>query len=896
MKSSAPWSVKGIERDARETAKEAARREGMTVGEWLCQVIYAASDPESSNGEIEGIKTSDIVTAIEHLNKRAIAAETKSAAAMEDLTRNLGTVLERLQRIERAEGSPGVEERLKRLEARAGDRQRIEALKALELAVGQVALQFDAAQKSTAGRLESTERQLQELASRIDTVGSGGGAAASSDSETAAVSSLKETLNGLSERIERAERIASEAAEIRAEAGESVDSEFVERTGARLRILGDEIKRSGDQIRSLEGLIKKLSDQIDAAERRSSEGVQKVSETITELKSQFGQPEAPEASGARKDVEAVMAEVTERTESRIAELQRNFEQMLARIGETAPAAEALAAEAPELVKPEAAQQLAAAEPEAEAEEAEEDVRTPSVEEAFAAFEEDEEGEAMFGRARDEDEIAESDEDEDEEDGFSFSEQKLAAEKPETDPLKLLRDVEETESPETSPSRTEDATDGLEALLADLDDLNGAAPVPRETNETAPSWLRTPEASEALSEDVSGETAGDTTVEIGGEPRTRRNLTPKQRAILAAKIRRKRLAEQGLTVSESVDAPKAERSKPLATPVEPREEAEEERESVSLFAKAAGALSALRARLPGAAPASEEDTEEADATADEGAPSLVRSARQTLTRAGGVKPVTLALGGAVVLASAALFFVVKDLGSGDAVKPVAAPAPTDNNIQSAPEQTTEPQASVPEAPEAPVTQPRTLYLDAVAKLSNAKSDGETRAALQELQQAAALGHPPAQLQLGELYKLGQIVPQDPAQARIWYQRAGDGGNLLAMHRAGVMAALGQGGPKDQAAAISWFEKSANLGLVDSQYNLGAIFYPTTDGGASSVQDAGKAYFWYSLAAQNGDAQAGDLATRLASNFSPEERRALDAKVAAWKAQTPDPAANEVASAQ
>lgn len=894
MKSSAPWSVKGIERDARETAKEAARREGMTVGEWLCQVIYAASDPESSNGEIEGIKTSDIVTAIEHLNKRAIAAETKSAAAMEDLTRNLGTVLERLQRIERAEGSPGVEERLKRLEARAGDRQRIEALKALELAVGQVALQFDAAQKSTAGRLESTERQLQELASRIDTVGSGGGAAAASaDSESAAVSSLKETLDGLSERIERAERIASEAAEIRAEAGESVDSEFVERTGARLRILGDEIKRSGDQIRSLEGLIKKLSDQIDAAERRSSEGVQKVSETITELKSQFGQPEAPEASGARKDIEAVMTEVTERTESRIAELQRNFEQMLARIGETAPAAEALAAEAPELVKPEAAQQLAAAEPEAEAEE---DVRTPSVEEAFAAFEEDEEGEAMFGRARDEDEIAESDEDEDEEDGFSFSEQKLAAEKPETDPLKLLRDVEETESPETSPSRTEDATDGLEALLADLDDLNGAAPAPRETNETAPSWLRTPEASEAPSEDLSGETAGDTTGEIGGEPRTRRNLTPKQRAILAAKIRRKRLAEQGLTVSESVDAPKAERSQPLATPVEPREEAEEERESVSLFAKAAGAFSTLRARLPGAAPASdEEDNDEAETATGE-APSLVRSARQTLTRAGGVKPVTLALGGAVVLASAALFFVVKDLGSGDAVKAIPAPAPADNNIQSAPEQTPEPQASVPEAPEAPVTQPRTLYLDAVAKLSNAKSDGETRAALQELQQAAALGHPPAQLQLGELYKLGQVVPQDPAQARIWYQRAGDGGNLLAMHRAGVMAALGQGGPKDQAAAISWFEKSANLGLVDSQYNLGAIFYPTTDGGASSVQDAGKAYFWYSLAAQNGDAQAGDLATRLASNFSPEERRALDAKVAAWKAQTPDPAANEVASAQ
>ncbi len=30
-----PWSVKGVDADARETAKEAARRAGMTLGEWL---------------------------------------------------------------------------------------------------------------------------------------------------------------------------------------------------------------------------------------------------------------------------------------------------------------------------------------------------------------------------------------------------------------------------------------------------------------------------------------------------------------------------------------------------------------------------------------------------------------------------------------------------------------------------------------------------------------------------------------------------------------------------------------------------------------------------------------------------------------------------------------------
>ncbi|MBA4467416.1 hypothetical protein FHK98_19695, partial [Cylindrospermopsis raciborskii CS-506_A] len=34
-----PWSVKGVDADARETAKEAARRAGMTLGEWLNAMI-----------------------------------------------------------------------------------------------------------------------------------------------------------------------------------------------------------------------------------------------------------------------------------------------------------------------------------------------------------------------------------------------------------------------------------------------------------------------------------------------------------------------------------------------------------------------------------------------------------------------------------------------------------------------------------------------------------------------------------------------------------------------------------------------------------------------------------------------------------------------------------------
>ena len=39
MTSGAPWSVKGINPRAREIAKDLARRDGMTLGEWINKLI-----------------------------------------------------------------------------------------------------------------------------------------------------------------------------------------------------------------------------------------------------------------------------------------------------------------------------------------------------------------------------------------------------------------------------------------------------------------------------------------------------------------------------------------------------------------------------------------------------------------------------------------------------------------------------------------------------------------------------------------------------------------------------------------------------------------------------------------------------------------------------------------
>jgi len=45
-----PWSVKGVEPEAREAAKLAARRSGMTLGVWLNRVIRSAAAEELSGG------------------------------------------------------------------------------------------------------------------------------------------------------------------------------------------------------------------------------------------------------------------------------------------------------------------------------------------------------------------------------------------------------------------------------------------------------------------------------------------------------------------------------------------------------------------------------------------------------------------------------------------------------------------------------------------------------------------------------------------------------------------------------------------------------------------------------------------------------------------------------
>ena len=57
MKPTSPWSVKGVEPEAREAAKLSARRADMSLGQWLSHTIRMAAKEQLKSGGIAGDST-----------------------------------------------------------------------------------------------------------------------------------------------------------------------------------------------------------------------------------------------------------------------------------------------------------------------------------------------------------------------------------------------------------------------------------------------------------------------------------------------------------------------------------------------------------------------------------------------------------------------------------------------------------------------------------------------------------------------------------------------------------------------------------------------------------------------------------------------------------------------
>ena len=130
----------------------------------------------------------------------------------------------------------------------------------------------------------------------------------------------------------------------------------------------------------------------------------------------------------------------------------------------------------------------------------------------------------------------------------------------------------------------------------------------------------------------------------------------------------------------------------------------------------------------------------------------------------------------------------------------------------------------------------------------KQDYSKAAAL--YRQAADLGDPMAQSDLGVMYENGRGVAQDDTQAVSWYRKAAEQGYAGGQYNLGVMYKNGRGVAQDYTQAVSWYRKAAEQGYTNAQSNLGIMY----ENGRGVAQDYGAAINWYLAAADQHNAPA------------------------------------------
>ncbi|MDG3442134.1 SEL1-like repeat protein [Nitrospirillum amazonense] len=126
-----------------------------------------------------------------------------------------------------------------------------------------------------------------------------------------------------------------------------------------------------------------------------------------------------------------------------------------------------------------------------------------------------------------------------------------------------------------------------------------------------------------------------------------------------------------------------------------------------------------------------------------------------------------------------------------------------------------------------------------------------AGLLALDARARAGDAQAQLDLADAY--GDVPfdrPADVARASAWYRLAAATPDPVLRRQAcaalGTLEAGGMGWPENIAAALPWYRCAADLGDVQSQFNLGLLY----DEGVDVPADAAQAEAWYRRAAEGG----------------------------------------------
>lgn len=900
MKSGVPWSVKGVEPEAREAAKAKARRAGLTLGAWLNQIIQDSGGTALADAEMERWADDDESPRgpdLSQINDRIAQLERLQTEANREIEQALETLAVRIARTPNrpAAPDPGIADRLARIETES--QKRIERL---SREIGMLANRYsDIESQFEANRQEITDT-LERMSQRT------GPAAGAPD-----IAKIQATLAGMEGRLEAVAKDARSAA---------TTFEHALRAVMERVVSGEKRQQAQAQAfeRSLDGLGGRIQEIVERGDSSEAEAVRALEHAVGEITEHFETIEKRRERASRA-VEDAIKTLTERlTESDrrqgeqvlapIAKLDEAVQRMTAQIeetdGRTEAAVEALGSR---MKESDQRTQAALATIGKRLQESEERVKG-----TFAT---------IHKRFQDSEERAQS--------AFAALEAKVQAQSRGEQGTLAAIDGRLAEMAERIDQNDTETKASRLALMRALDETRRRVgkledrpyyvaepppvepePVP-EPEEPASAFASFVEAEEhAQDEDRHG-----TGLEREEPEHSDHELTP--------------APEDGPERSYSYDRPASDVHEADALAQDHVEEPPPFKTSETVWSLLAAARAAARAE--GARPSGAEDGEETSRL--DFNPSLYEEEsksrapkRKARARSGWARPVLISV---FVLAAVGFsawqlsqrpaqdedgrpsFFrslvdsfndMMKSKPAGEAPGQKAvhvtqgAPAPALPEAESVPSRQV---VSVPESPAPKTTAPdnplSTAKLDEAPKSSGgspaaaAKAIEAVRAAhtAQERAEAVTLltkaaegGNPDAQFTLGRVYETGRGVKTNLSTARDWYLKAADQGHVAAAFNLGMIEA--QSGTREgYGHAARWFDQAARRGLADAQFNLGMLYAQ----GLGIGRDPVEAYAWFSAAAAQGDAGAAAERDRIGQALD-ESARARGEALARERNMTAD----------
>lgn len=921
MSAAAPWSVKGIDPKAREIAKDLARRSGMTLGEWLNSMIMEDEDEgytpmprrphaaETFDRRGRSRRLDDaydvseegwqrIGTSVDAIAARLEAAERRSTVAIQGVDQAVSGLVRRLEEQERvgqgyarriddiADELREGHKRLRRFEVDTGPKTQ-ETFGKVETSLG-----------ALAGRLyDIEERQrsgVNELRQRMDAVEKVAGPGVGADMLAQVGARLDQAQGRTTDALRNLERSFGDLDRRLRVAEARVEPEGV-REAARFEKLAETLARQVDANRTemmrrldtaetenrldrIERAVLSIGEQVRTSEQKSASGIEAMGREVLRMAQNLnGRMQRVETDGTRK-AEAVADALSSRLDREFGRYADKIEQKLTAADDRhAMALEKLGGEITR-ISDRLSERIAQSE--RRSQQALEDI-------GRRLSESSDKIDQRYDRASGE--LAER---------MRMSEERTAR------LLAEARDSIEQRSPTASRDKplespaVADATPQAIAERISSDRVQAdwrAAAFPDETFDAEQDWSADPITPEAA---AAAPFPGTTATEISGEPEAAHAVTPQAAPIQPF------AGFGGADVEDALEATAPSAALGFASTsasrpapggefdggdddfggetdfVDPRQL------RASMGAAAArGRASSTQSTIDAAraamtAPEAAEEPRQGFGLKPRGGKSKLqeRLDKQAARDGSTVKKAFLASVTAVALTGVFYGYTtladsgdLGDLrlpglglgGDGTEAEPIALAA----------------MAVVP-ADAAPVRdatgEGATAYEQALEQL-----EADPAAAVETLKKAANLGYPPAQAHLAVLYQTGENgVAVNLVESRRWARRAAEGGDAKGMHFYAMELYDGVGGERNRPEALAWLKRAADLGLVDSQYNVARLFENGDDGIARNPAEALK---WYTIAARAGDQQAQGALARLTPTSGAAARRAARLAADAFQAQ-------------